>query len=225
MQTDGNLVQYPNDAITISTAYWASDTSGMGDKMSLNLDEDGNLYLLNATGFNVKNITSGVYATKGSIYLLRIDWDGLFRLYSHNLGQSSRWSVLWNSTADRCDPKGLCGLNSFCVSNDLEPGCSCLPGFAPVMQGNWTSGCERNFTAESCKNKGRNYTIRAEDNTNWQVVPYSVQSQTSKEDCRQACLVDCNCEAALYKDGQCKKAKASFEIWEKIITKWFYCFR
>ncbi|KAK0603934.1 hypothetical protein LWI29_010287 [Acer saccharum] len=208
MQHDGNLVQYPTDAITTPTAYWASGTYVMGDKMSLNLDEDGNLYLLNATGFNVMNITtSGVYATKGSIYLLRIDWDGLFRLYSHNLGQSSRWSVLYNSTADRCAPRGLCGLNSFCVSNDLEPGCSCLPGFAPVIQGNWTSGCERNFTAESCKNKGRNYTIRAEDNTNWQDVSYSVQSEISKEDCRQACLVDCNCEAALYENGQCKKQR------------------
>ncbi|KAK2656275.1 hypothetical protein Ddye_009327 [Dipteronia dyeriana] len=207
MQRDGNLVQYPNDAITIPTAYWASDTYGMGDNVSLNLDEDGNLFLLNATGFNVKNITSRVYATRGAIYLLRIDWDGLFRLYSHNLNPSSRWSVPWNSTSDRCAPRGLCGLNSFCVSNDLEPGCSCLPGFAPVTQGNWTSGCERNFTAESCKNKGRNYTIRAEANTNWEDVSYSVQSQTSKEDCRQACLVDCNCEAALYKDGQCKKQR------------------
>ena len=100
-------MQYPNDAITVPTAYWASSTYGMGDKMSLNLDEDGNLYLLNATGFNVMDITtSGVYATKGSIYLLRIDWDGLFRLYSHNLGQSSRWSVLWNSTADRVCSEG-----------------------------------------------------------------------------------------------------------------------
>ncbi|KAI9165293.1 hypothetical protein LWI28_011145 [Acer negundo] len=205
--TDGNLVQYPNDDITVPTAYWASGTYGMGDKMSLNLDENGNIYLLNATGFNVKNITSGVYATPGAIYLLRIDWDGLFRLYSHNLSPSSRWSVPWNSTTDRCDARGLCGLNSFCVSNDLEPGCSCLPGFAPVIQGNWTSGCERNFTAESCKNKGRNYIIRAEDNTIWQDVSYSVQSQTSKEDCKQACLVDCNCEAALYKDGQCKKQR------------------
>ncbi|KAK3211759.1 hypothetical protein Dsin_016465 [Dipteronia sinensis] len=143
----------------------------------------------------------------GTIYLMRIDWDGLFRIYSHNLGHSSWWSVLWNSTSDRCAPKGICGLNSCCIPNYLEPGCSCLPGFALVNQGNWTSGCERNFTAESCKNTGKNYTIQLENNTIWGDVSYSVLSQTFKEDCMQACMVDCNCEAALYKDGECKKQR------------------
>ncbi|KAK0604038.1 hypothetical protein LWI29_011425 [Acer saccharum] len=208
MKPDGNLVQYPKDATTIEYAYWASYwTTELGDKVSLILGEDGNLYLVNATGLNVRNITGQVYATRGSIYLLRIDWDGLLRLYSHNLSPSSRWLVLWNSTSDRCDPKGLCGLNSFCVLNDLEPGCNCLPGFAPVIQGNLTSGCERDFTSESCKKKGKKYSIRAEVNTIWEEDSYSVLSQTSKEDCSQACLDDCNCEAALYKDGNCKKQR------------------
>ncbi|KAK4845911.1 hypothetical protein QYF36_010547 [Acer negundo] len=89
----------------------------------------------------------------------------------------------------------------------LEPGCNCLPGFAPVIQGNWTSGCERNFTTQSCKKKGKKYSIRAEDNTIWEEVSYYVLSQTSKEDRSKACLDDCNCEAALYKDGSCKKQR------------------
>ncbi|KAK0605726.1 hypothetical protein LWI29_030086 [Acer saccharum] len=207
LQTDGNLVQYPKDAQTIEYAYWESMTTELGGKVSLTLGEDGNLYLVNATGFNVRNITGKVYATQGSIYLLRIDWDGLFRLYSHNLGPDSSWSVLWNSTADGCAPRGLCGLNSFCVSNDLKPGCNCLPGFAPVIQGNWTSGCERNFTTQSCKKKGKKYSIRAEDYTIWEDDSYSVLSQTSKEDCSKACLDDCNCEAALYKDSTCTKQR------------------
>ncbi|KAI9165217.1 hypothetical protein LWI28_009837 [Acer negundo] len=198
MQHDGNLVQYPKDAIAIEYAYWASNTNGMGDKVSLTLGEDGNLYLVNATEFNVRNITGQVYATRGTIYLLRIDWDGLFRLYSHNLDPDSSWSVLMNNKDDRCAPWGLCGLNSFCILNDQEPGCNCLPGFAPVIQGNWTSGCERNFTTQSCKNKGKKYSIRKEDNTIWEDVSYSVSSQTSKEECSKACLDDCNCEAALY---------------------------
>ncbi|KAK0586409.1 hypothetical protein LWI29_006464 [Acer saccharum] len=206
MQSDGNLVQYPkNTADTAPYAYWASSTDGTGDKVTLNLDVDGNLYLLNATSFKLKNLTSGVYTTRGTILMMRIDSDGLFRLYSHSLGNSSRWSIVWNSTGDRCEPKGLCGLNSFCISNDLTPGCRCLPGFASVNQDNKTSGCERNFTAESCKSKGKKYTLKELDNTIWLDVSYSVLSQTSKEDCSQACLVDCNCEAALFKNGVCRK--------------------
>ncbi|KAK0605734.1 hypothetical protein LWI29_030174 [Acer saccharum] len=175
---DGNLVQYPKDDRTVQTIYWTSGINELDDKLILTLAEDGNLYLVNATGFNVWNVTDGQV-----------------------------WSVLWINSDDRCDPKGLCGLNSFCVSNDLEPGCNCLPGFAPVIQGNWTSGCERNFTSESCKKKGKKYSIRAEDNTIWVEDSYSVLLQTSKEDCSKACLDDCNCEAALYKDGSCKKQR------------------
>ncbi|TXG50828.1 hypothetical protein EZV62_023352 [Acer yangbiense] len=206
MQSDGNLVQYPkNTSDTAPYSYWSATTFGTGDKVTLNFDVDGNLYLFNATSFKLQNLTSGVYKTKGTIFMMRIDSDGLFRLYSHGLGNSSRWSVVWNSTSDRCDPMGLCGLNSFCISNDLAPGCRCLPGFASVNQDNRTSGCERNFTAESCKSKGKKYTLEELENTIWEDVSYSVLSQTSKEDCSQACLVDCNCEAALFKDGECRK--------------------
>ncbi|KAK4843515.1 hypothetical protein QYF36_009123 [Acer negundo] len=206
MQSDGNLVQFPKDTPnTTPYAYWQTIAFGTG--VTLNLDVDGNLYLLNATSFKLQNLTSGVYKTRGTIFMMRIDSVGLFRLYSHSLGNSSTWSVVWNSTDDRCDPMGLCGLNSFCILNDLAPGCRCLPGFASVNQYNRTSGCERNFTAESCKSKGKNYTLEELDNTNWEDVSYSVLSQTSKEDCSQACLVDCNCEAALFKDGVCRKQR------------------
>ncbi|TXG50831.1 hypothetical protein EZV62_023355 [Acer yangbiense] len=192
---------------TAPYSYWSATTFGTGDKVTLNLDVDGNLYLLNATSFKLQNLTSGVYKTRGTIFMMRIDSDGLFRLYSHSLGNSSRWLIVWNSTGDRCEPKGLCGLNSFCISNDLTPVCRCLPGFASVNQDNRTSGCERNFTAESCKSKGKKYTVEELENTKWEDVSYSVLSQTSKEDCSQACLVDCNCEAALFKDGECKKQR------------------
>ncbi|KAK4845380.1 hypothetical protein QYF36_004362 [Acer negundo] len=180
MQSDGNLVLYPIGNPVPEYAYWQSKTYDMGDKGSLNLDLDGRLYILNATGFTTKNLTSRVFRRRGTIFMLKIDWDGLLRLYSHDLSNSSR-----------CDQK---------------PGCRCLPGFAEVNK-TWTSGCERNFTAESCKNKGRNYTIREEDNTIWEDATYTVLSQTSREDCSLACLDDCNCEVAIFKNGVCKKQR------------------
>ncbi|KAK4851568.1 hypothetical protein QYF36_016393 [Acer negundo] len=142
--------------------------------------------------------------------MMRIDSDGLFRLYSHRVGNSNRWSVVWNSTDDRCDPKGLCGLNSFCFLNDLVTGCRCLPGFAVANQDNRNSDCEMNFTSGSCKSKGKKYTLEELNNTSWEEVSYTVLSQTSKEDCSQSCLVDCNCEAALFRDGVCRKQRLPF---------------
>ncbi|TXG46439.1 hypothetical protein EZV62_014921 [Acer yangbiense] len=149
MQRDRNLVLYPIGNPVPEYSYWQSETYDMGDKGSLNLDLDGRLYILNATGFTSKNLTSRVFRRRGTIFMLKIDWDGLLRLYSHDLSNSSRWSILCNNTNDGCAPRGLCGFNMFCVSSDQKPGCRCLPGFAEVNQGNRTSGCERNFAAES----------------------------------------------------------------------------
>ena len=154
MQTDGHLVQYPvRTPNTAEYSYWASGTGGQGDNVSLCLDDDGHLYLLNSTGTNIRNLTGGGYPTKDTIYLMRIDADGIFRLYSHNLDKNGNFSVIWSSSYDKCDPKGLCGLNGFCTINDQDADCLCLPGFTSVNLGNWSSGCERNFTAEGCKSK------------------------------------------------------------------------
>ncbi|KAJ0041528.1 hypothetical protein Pint_27156 [Pistacia integerrima] len=154
MQQDGNLVQYPiNTPDTGPYAYYASGTDGWGDNVTLNLDVDGRLYLLNSSSFNSKNIT-GVFPTGEKIYLMRVDSDGIFRLYSHNLRQNGTSSIEWQSSNNKCAPIGVCGFNSYCVLNDQKGECLCVPGFAFVNQGNWTSGCERNFTAESCSNRG-----------------------------------------------------------------------
>ncbi|KAJ6996297.1 G-type lectin S-receptor-like serine/threonine-protein kinase LECRK3 [Populus alba x Populus x berolinensis] len=211
MQHDGHLVQYPvSTPDTAPYAYFASGTNGAGDNVTLNLDPDGRLYLLNSTGFNIKNITAGGYPTKETINMMKLDADGIFRLYSQNLTRNGNWSAVWSSTSDKCQPKGSCGLNGYCVVKDQEAECICLPGFKFVTQGNWTSGCQRDFNAESCndKNGSSTYTMEELSNTIWEDVSYSVLSLTMKDNCKQACLEDCNCEAALFTDGQyCRKQR------------------
>ncbi|KAE7998288.1 hypothetical protein FH972_002847 [Carpinus fangiana] len=208
MQGDGNLVQYPADDIAVATAYFATGTDGSGENVTLNFDADGHLYLLNATGSNIiRNLTDGGYPTEDTIYLMRLDADGIFRIYSHHLKQKGIWSTVWSSTNDACAPKGLCGLNGFCVLNDQKAGCACLPGFEMVQQGNWTAGCERNFTVESCKSKNGDikYNMQEVANTIWGDASYSALTVPFKDSCAQACLADCNCEAVLFKDRTCQK--------------------
>ncbi|KAL3728903.1 hypothetical protein ACJRO7_033481 [Eucalyptus globulus] len=188
MQKDGNLVQYPvATPETGEHAYWASGTAGVGDNVTLYLDNDGSLYLLNATGPYVNNITSSRGPPKeGIIYLLRIDPDGIL-----------------------CMPKGLCGLNGFCAMNDQNLECKCLPGFGYVNPGNWTSGCERNFTADSCMraDAAPRYTIQPVSNTVWQDTAYADLTFSTNEECQKACLEDCNCEAVIYNAQSCKKMR------------------
>ncbi|KAL4603878.1 hypothetical protein ACB092_10G154700 [Castanea dentata] len=105
MQTDGNLVQYSLVLeLKPEYAYWSSVT--FGNNASLCLDDDGR-----------------GYPTKDTFYLMRIDADGILRLYSHNLVKNGSWLVIWPSSNDKCDPKGLCGLDGFCTNADQEANC------------------------------------------------------------------------------------------------------
>ncbi|KAL7171377.1 hypothetical protein ACSBR2_036098 [Camellia fascicularis] len=216
MQHDGHLVQYPISAPSYSGpySYWASGTNGRGDNCSLLLDGDGHLYLLDATGANIKNLSDAEPTKEEKNYRMTVDVDGIFRVYSlrRTLDPKEKWSIWWNSSSDKCAPKGLCGLNGFCISNDTEADCRCVPGFASVNPSSWASGCVRNFTAESCKIKNEDgntkyYKMSPLENTQWEDDSYSVLQLSSRKECEDACLQDCNCEAALYKDQQCKKQR------------------
>ncbi|KAL4599554.1 hypothetical protein ACB092_11G134900 [Castanea dentata] len=221
MQTDGNLVQYPVQTTDVAEyAYWASGTDGKGSNVSLCLDDDGRLYLLNSTGTILKNLTQGGYPTKDVVYFMRIDVDGIFRLFSHNLDKNGNFSVIWSSSNNKCDPKGLCGLNGFCTMNDQDANCLCLPDFASVIEGNWSSGCERNFTAESCKSKdgSMKYIMKAVPNTVWEDNSFSSLTILTKDDCEAACLKDCNCEAATYRDGVCRKQKLPLRFGRRVLS-------
>jgi hypothetical protein len=226
MQGDGNLVQYPADYLSIATAYYTTGTNGLGDNVTLNLDADGHLYIWNLTGLkatkgiNIWNLTDGGYPTEDTIYLMRLDADGIFRIYSHHLKQKGSWSIVWQSSNDSCSPIGLCGLNGFCVLNDQKADCTCLPGFEKVQQGNRTAGCERNFIAESCENKNGDITYNMQEvaNTVWEDASYSVLPVPYKDSCAQACLADCYCEAAVFKDGKCEKQRLPFRCGRRIST-------
>ncbi|KAF8018567.1 hypothetical protein BT93_H3449 [Corymbia citriodora subsp. variegata] len=184
MQRDGNLVQYPIDTPDGKNAYWVSHTDGVGNNVTLYLDNDGYLYLLNAT-------------------------DGIFRLYSYNATQNADLSEVWSSSDDKCIPFGLCRLNGFCVMNDQNAECKCLPGFRPLSQGNWTAGCVRNFTTESCvrMDAATRHTIQPVSNTVWDDATYAVLTSLTNEECQKACWQDCNCEAVINETPNCRKQR------------------
>lgn len=208
MQRDGNLVQYPNGLFTLSGdqyAYWDSETYKAGDNVSLNLDHNGQLYLLNTTGFKIKSFTD----QKGlSMYRLTIDADGILRLYSYSLVQNGSWSIEWSSLMNKCAPLGLCGLNSYCViTMNQEPSCVCIPGFVFIDEGKRDLGCKRNLSKVGCIGEiETSYSIVDLDDIAWENTPYSMLS-LNKTACKEDCLIDCNCEAAIFGDQECRKLK------------------
>ncbi|XP_050365459.1 G-type lectin S-receptor-like serine/threonine-protein kinase LECRK3 [Argentina anserina] len=210
MQRDGNLVQYPLVPFTSRSdqyAYWASATFGAGDNVSLNLDQNGELYLVNSTGFKMKSFYVLKDPSMYRGYRLTVDADGILRLYSYSLVKNDPWSIEWSPTDNQCAPLGLCGLNSYCVLVNQEPSCVCLPGFVFIDEGLKYSGCKRNMSTVGCI--GENETscsIVEVDNIAWENSPYSVLS-LNKTACKENCLMDCNCEAAIFRDQLCRKQK------------------
>ncbi|XP_042494952.1 G-type lectin S-receptor-like serine/threonine-protein kinase LECRK3 [Macadamia integrifolia] len=212
MQGDGNLVQYPNEnPLTFPKAYWASDTNGQGDKVELNLDADGGyLYLLNTTNLvTVSNISSSVTPINSTklLYRMTIDVDGIFRVYSISVDdQKGNWSTEWESSADKCDPKGICSINAYCTYTptiDTQAVCKCVPGFDFIDGSRPSLGCERKSDAENCGPE----TMSPLEDTTWETNPYyMITASTTEGDCNEACLADKYCEAVSFNlDQQCRK--------------------
>ncbi|XVF30490.1 hypothetical protein REPUB_Repub16aG0062500 [Reevesia pubescens] len=212
MQNDGNLVQYPEDSAgSNSASYWDTNTQNAGDGVTLNLDSNGLLYLVNATGFNIQNLSSTVNASKAA-YRATIDADGIFRLYSHGLGQQGNWSIEWSSSDDRCSPKGLCGVNSYCTLINANPVCQCPPGFDFIDQSRNDFGCKKNCSI--CSESS--FDVYDLNNVTWEEDSYSSVSSLTGDACRENCIRDISCEAALYANQECLKLKLPLRFGRKV---------
>ncbi|GAU50235.1 hypothetical protein TSUD_194700 [Trifolium subterraneum] len=72
-----------------------------------------------------------------------------------------------------------------------------------------TLGCERNYSKAECRG-GKDgvafYDMVPMNNIVWKDHPYfETEDISSEQHCSFACLVDCNCWAALYEGSRCKK--------------------
>ncbi|KAF9660946.1 hypothetical protein SADUNF_Sadunf19G0016700 [Salix dunnii] len=210
MQNDGNLVFYPIDTIDTSVdAYWNTATFD-SSVTNLYLNYTGGLLIL-SNDSNITVFSSDSKSESSSIiYRATLEYDGIFRLYSHNFDSNGAYttSLMHYAPKNQCEVKSFCGLNSYCTMNDNQPYCSCLPGTVFVNPNQRNNGCKRNYTEELCKvaEETSSYKITDMEKMTWDDFPYSSNSM-SEEDCRKSCLQDCNCAGALYVSGDCKKVK------------------
>ena len=61
------------------------------------------------------------------------------------------------------------------------------------------------------------YAMRELENTWWENIPYSTMP-LSKEDCEKACLEHCNCETALFGDGDCRKQRLPVSYARRLLS-------
>ncbi|KAF8404407.1 hypothetical protein HHK36_009292 [Tetracentron sinense] len=212
MQVDGNLVLYPsNTDDTPGDAYWASGTFG-NSELQLYLNQStGDLLVRNNTGYIRFRRSIQKENSNDTIFRATVDVNGIFRLYSHSFegNGKSTMTIEWSALDNQCHVKSFCGFNSYCTLMDNAADCLCLNGFEFVDPNDKSRGCQSIFTRESCrhgKGNAKAYNITTLDKMTWGDRPYSDASMT-EEDCSKSCLEDCNCEAALYGNGKCRKQK------------------
>ncbi|KAM6542459.1 hypothetical protein CsatB_006906 [Cannabis sativa] len=215
MQDDGNLVQYPvNKHTSEYYSYWDTKTYWKGSpKITLSLHPNGQLELLNSTSkASVYTVhpADWIRPNNNVTFRLTIDVDGILRLYSRSLVQvNSSWNAEWNSTNNRCDPTGLCGMNAYCLYDQHQrPNCTCLSGHDFIDQSQKRLGCERKSKIDYCKSDNHNTVSVVEFNgVLWENNSYSIVPMNNKSVCEQDCLNDCNCEIAIYATNTCNKLR------------------
>ncbi|TYG72598.1 hypothetical protein ES288_D04G034200v1 [Gossypium darwinii] len=226
MQPDGNLVLYPLDVnFAVTTAYWATNTDGVNRSLRLFLNSTGFLQLINNTDssiyleINSRFVTEVSYnenttttSNDGIVHSASLDVDGNFRLYTHQFDPSGgfRTSRVSRALKDSCEIIGFCGINSYCTFNDDRAYCACLPGTDFIDPQRNTLGCKRNYSEAHCKGGKDNiplYNITPLQNIEWTTGIFYSEEVMSMSACSQTCLEDCNCEAAKFSDGVCRKQK------------------
>ncbi|XP_028779008.1 G-type lectin S-receptor-like serine/threonine-protein kinase LECRK3 [Neltuma alba] len=198
MQADGNLVLYPRySGDTSWDPYWASNTGY--DTISkyylfVNNTDSQPLCIVNASSTSGQNILrkmgdSSFKGNKTTAYRATIDFDGVLRLYAHFEDANRKHQVrkLWSPSEldNQCNVKTFFGFNSYCTTNEMEPGCNCLPGTDFIDPSHKNLGCKRNFLEAECKGGKDNMTLHSMypmTNMAWVDPPY-IEDEIQEEQC------------------------------------------
>ncbi|XP_058732532.1 G-type lectin S-receptor-like serine/threonine-protein kinase LECRK1 [Vicia villosa] len=220
MQIDGNLVLYP--VYTTETgwdAYWSTHTNRViwpTVQYHLYLNYTGLLLIWNRSSDDnlIHIVNDNDRADKQNtgdktIYRATLDFDGVFRLYAYHVNNRSNGIMDSWPEKNTCEVNGYCGYNSFCTFNDDKPVCNCFTGYKFIDVNDYTLGCERNYSKSECRSDKDGvafYNMVPMDNLYWNDHPYFIDEHMSSDQCSYACLVDCDCWAAIYDTGDgCKK--------------------
>lgn len=223
LQRDGNLLLYTtnfpfDDNVA---AYWSAQTS-IGSGFQVISNQSGNIYLTARKG-SILNMVFSTQSSTQDFYLKAIvDYDGVFRQYAYPKSVSTsngRWPRSWTTLSlipsnicmriGRDNGSGACGYNSYCIlGDDQRPICDCVPGYSFIDTNDIRKGCRPNFTfCEETSQETDLYQFILMNNADWPDSSYESFKEVTEDWCRLACLNDCFCAVATFRDGECRKKK------------------
>ncbi|KAB1221109.1 G-type lectin S-receptor-like serine/threonine-protein kinase RLK1 [Morella rubra] len=226
LQSDGNLVletrAFPLDLS--NAAYWSSNTIGSG--FQLVFDPSGSVYLTAKDRSPLKMITSNGGSTKDFYQRAILEHDGVFRHYIYpknpTISSARRPSEGWSpmstfipsnicTAITQLAGAGACGFNSYCkLGDDHRPSCLCPDGYTFIDPDDVMKGCKQNFLPQSCEeslSETDRFDFRYMPNTDWPLSDYEIFYGQTEDWCWEACLGDCFCAVAIFRNGGCFKKR------------------
>uniref|UniRef100_J3MFX0 Receptor-like serine/threonine-protein kinase n=1 Tax=Oryza brachyantha TaxID=4533 RepID=J3MFX0_ORYBR len=224
IQTDGNVVLYVDllSGNSPDNAYWQAYTNSAKGNTTVTFDEQGRLnYTLN--NGSVQSLisppaTSTSTAGGGYYRLARMDPDGIVRVYvspknvaGAGAGNAS-WTIAGAFPSDGCNKRtsglqGMCGPGSYCVETKDRLSCVCPSGYTYTDAQHKDSGCTPAFVPQTCggeegKGDSDEFELVELPSTTWEAsIYYKKFLSTNESQCREYCLKDCYCAAALLIGG------------------------
>ncbi|RLN12089.1 hypothetical protein C2845_PM09G20340 [Panicum miliaceum] len=212
VQADGNVVLYVDllDGNDPDNAYWQAYTNGGGGGGTVvSFDEPGRLYYTLRNGTVQNLVPPMANSTLGKYYqFARMDPDGIVRVYAgpKNGGGNASWTVSGAFPSNGCSRRtsglqGLCGPGSYCVETKDRLSCECPSGYTYIDPQHRDTGCAPEFAPQSCGAEDGDpaaFALVEVPNTTWETsLHYKELSPATAEQCRDYCLNDCFCAAAL----------------------------
>ncbi|XP_062083922.1 G-type lectin S-receptor-like serine/threonine-protein kinase LECRK3 [Humulus lupulus] len=221
LQLDGNLVLYTRNfpLNTSNFAYWETNTH---NGIQLIYNQSGYMYLEAKNGTILHMLSSnGTNATQDFYQRAILEYDGVFRQYVYpktNDQRSSGWNMAWTQLSASIPSNiclqilnkiggGACGYNSYCMlGSDQRPSCHCPDGYTFIDPYDEMKGCKQTFEAQSCdvdSEDADHFTFNSMLNADWPECDLEYFQKVDENWCRKACLGNCFCVAAVFRDGDC----------------------
>ncbi|KAF6136150.1 hypothetical protein GIB67_038355 [Kingdonia uniflora] len=216
LQGDGNLVLYQKARPTEDNydGYWDTATTN-GSQLIFN--QSGYIYLsLGSTNTNRISLTPTTQVSPREFYhRATLDFDGAFRHYTYpKKFTGGRWRQSWSVSeyvpSNICTAfggsalgSGVCGFNSYCKLDDNQrPQCNCPPRYTYIDSNNTFNGCKQDFLPQTCGTSD-GFEMREIPSTDWPTSDYGRFTSVTEDWCRETCLDDCFCAAAIIREGTC----------------------
>ncbi|XP_061347849.1 G-type lectin S-receptor-like serine/threonine-protein kinase LECRK3 [Gastrolobium bilobum] len=219
LNTDGTLALYTTNFPILNSLnypYWNTKVVGRG--FSLVFNNTGYIFLGANNGSIIQMISSNAPSTQDFYQRAILEHDGVFRHYVYPKSSSSNqkaWSSVSFIPSNICmsitEPvgNGACGFNSYCTL-DGGKSCQCPSGYSFIDPGDVMKGCMQDFDSQSCNESFPEtdlFDFYEMENTDWPYSDFEHFQSVTVDWCRQACLVDCFCAVAIFRNGECWKKK------------------